>query len=336
MLKLARWLGPWADATKVPTVSSRDEDVDGIRVRIYGRGRNKTFLIAPGLHYAGPDDPRMDRFCRILAAAGHLVIAPFVPSYLALTPNARAITDFARVADALPRWSADKPVVFSISFGSLLAFALAAERGDALDSLVIFGGYSDFHDTLRFSLTGEVASGRKAVRDPLNQPVVIMNLLDHIAHDSAHRDALVEMWRVYVTRTWGRPEMKARERFVAIAEELAPEVPESIRDLFLVGIGAKPGAWDLAVPALADFDATALDPKPYLPRVTNRVDLVHGVDDDVIPFEMSYDLAKLLIRADVRVHVTGLYGHTGAQRPPLGALAKELTTMVRVLRALAK
>ncbi len=336
MLELARWLGPWANPTKVPAVVSRDEDVDGIRVRLYGRGRRQTFLIAPGLHYAGPDDPRMDRFCRILAAAGHLVVAPFVPSYLALTPNARAITDFARIADALPRWSADKPVVFSISFGSLLAFALAAERGDALDSLVIFGGYSDFHDTLRFSLTGEVASGRKATRDPLNQPVVIMNLLDHIAHDSAQRDALIETWRVYVTRTWGRPEMKARERFVAIAEELAPGVPPSIRELFLIGIGARPGAWDLAVPALQDFDATALDPKPYLPRVTNRVDLVHGVDDDVIPFEQSHELAKLLIHADVRTHVTGLYGHTGAQRPPLRALAKELATMVRVLRVLAK
>jgi hypothetical protein len=34
--------------------------------------------------------------------------------------------------------------------------------------------------------------------------------------------------------------------------------------------------------------------------------------------------------------VTGLYGHTGAQRPPLGVLARELATMARVLRVLAK
>ena len=336
MVRLARWLGPWADASKAPNVTSSDEDVDGIRVRVYGRKRGRTFLIAPGLHYAGPDDPRMDRFCRILAAAGHLVVAPFVPSYLALTPNAQAIADFARVADALPRWSTDKPVVFSISFGSLLAFSLAAARPDAVDSLVIFGGYSSFHDTMRFCLNGEVDSGRQALRDPLNQPVVMMNLLDHLEHDSAQRDALAGMWRTYVTRTWGRPEMKARERFVAIAEELAPEVPASVRELFLVGIGARPGAWELAVPALVDFDATALDPAPYLPRVRCRVDLVHGVDDDVIPFEQSHALAKLLVNADVHTHVTGLYGHTGAQRPPLGALAKELATMVRVLRVLAK
>ena len=335
LLTLARWLGPWADAKKAPDVETREEHVDHIRVRLYGKPRGAVFLIAPGLHYAGPDDVRLDRFCRILAAAGHYVIAPFVPDYLALEPKARAIADFARVFDALPRWTDRKPIVFSISFGSLLAFALAAERGDAIDRLIIFGGYADFHETMKFCLTGEVSSGRKALRDPLNQPVVLMNLLDLIEHERSGRDALVAGWRRYVERTWGRPELKARERFVAIAEELAPEIPASVRELFLVGIGARDGAWDLAVPALAKFDASALDPTPYLPRITNRVELVHGVDDDVIPFEQSHVLAAGLVDADVRVHITGLYGHTGAQRPALSVLGKELITMIRVLRVLS-
>ncbi|HEY5928373.1 MAG TPA: hypothetical protein VIV11_42095 [Kofleriaceae bacterium] len=346
IVTLARWLGPWADATKAPSVDQVDEDVGGIRVRVFRKRRagaadgklaarkgETTFLIAPGLHYAGPDDVRLDRFCRILAAGGHHVVAPFIPSYLDLTPNARAIADFAKVFDAMP--AATKPVVFSISFGSLLAFALAAERGDAIDKLVIFGGYAEFDETLRFCLTGEVASGRQATRDPLNQPVVLMNLLDLIAHEHAQRDALIAAWRRYVERTWGRPEMKARERFVAIADELAPDVPTAVRELFLIGIGARPGATELATAALAKFDARALDPTPYLPRITNRVELVHGMDDDVIPFEQSHVLASRLVNADVRVHITGLYGHTGAQRPALSALGKELITMIRVLRVLS-
>lgn len=341
--RLARWLGPWADATKSPRVATADDTIGGVRARRYiahrdGGRRGRTFLIAPGLHYAGPDDPRMDRFCRILAAAGHEVVAPFIADYLALTPNARAISDFTRVFDAVctdERGDGERPIVFAISFGSLLAFALAAERGDAIDRLVIFGGYADFHDTMRFCLTGEVASGRQALRDPLNQPVVLMNLLDHIDHARDAREQLVAGWRRYVERTWGRPEMKARERFVVIAEELALEVPASVRELFLIGIGARPGAVEVAMPALARFDARALDPTPYLSRIRNRVDLVHGMDDDVIPFEQSQALAAQLVNADVRVHITGLYGHTGAQRPALGALGKELLTMVRVLRVLS-
>ncbi len=323
MLTLARWLGPWADATKSPQVPVRDHQVAGLRVRVFGDA-GTPYLIAPGLHYAGPDDPRMDRFCRILAAAGHHVAAPFVPGYLALTPGADAIADFIRVFDAIA--FTQKPVVFSISFGSLLAFALAAARPEAIERLVIFGGYSDFHATMRYCLTGEG-------RDPLNQPVVLMNLLEHIAPHVA--DDLRTWWREYVTQTWGRPEMKARDRFVAVAEALAPSVPEAARELFLVGVGVTLGAWELADAGLAKFDASALDPAPYLAQITGRVDLVHGADDDVIPYTQSLALAQQLGHADVRLHITGMYGHTGAQRPPLSAAVKELVTMVRALRAMS-
>jgi pimeloyl-ACP methyl ester carboxylesterase len=227
-------------------------------------------------------------------------------------------------------------VVFSISFGSLLAFALAAEHGDELDGLVVFGGYCDFHDTMRFCLTGEVASGRTARRDPLNQPVVFSNLLHCVEPPPADPAALLAGWRRYVERTWGRPELKVDDRFVAIAEELAPSVPASVRELFLIGIGARPGAVPIATAALARFDATALDPSPYLARITNRIDLLHGMDDDVIPFEQSHALAAKLSRARVRVHITGLYDHTGASRPSLRDAVREARTMVGMLRVLAR
>jgi pimeloyl-ACP methyl ester carboxylesterase len=332
-LTLARWLGPWADARAAPIVAIRDDEVDGIRVRLFSPSRSarRTFLIAPGLHYAGPDDPRLDRFCRILAAAGHLVVAPYIPDYLALLPTARAKRDFQAVFRALPRWSPQRPVVFSISFGSLLAFALAAEHGAAIERLVCFGGYADLHKALAFCLTGQVASGRAAARDPLNQPVVMMNLL-HLL-DCADRPPVAAAWRQFVERTWGRPELKARERFEPIAEELAASVPAGVRDLYRIGVGVTPGAADLALAALARFDASALDPAPYLPRIANRVELVHGVDDDVIPYEHAHALAAAL--PDARVHLTGLYGHTGSVLPPIASAAKELATMLRVLRVLS-
>ncbi len=335
LVTLARWLGPWASPDRAPEVATRDGDLAGVRVRHYEprRADGRTYLIAPGLHYAAADDPRLDRFCRVLAAAGHHVIAPFIPSYLALTPDARAIADFIRVAEAVPAAEA-KPVIFSISFGSLLAFALAAERPELAERLVIFGGYADFAGTLRFALTGEVASGRSATRDPLNQPVVLLNLLDGIPHEPTLRAALEAAWRAYVERVWGRPEMKLDGRYQAVAAELAPAVPEAVRELFLVGVGARPGAWSLAESALPHVDVRALDPVPYLARVRGRVDLVHGADDDVIPFEHAHQLAERLVHADARVHVTGLYGHTGASFGRLLALPRELATMVRALRAM--
>ncbi|HEX4452657.1 MAG TPA: alpha/beta hydrolase [Kofleriaceae bacterium] len=331
ILTLARWLGPWADATKAPPAEVRDEVIGGLHVRTYvqsgtdvrtyqNASKSAPFVIAPGLHYAGADDPRLDRFCRILAAGGHRVVAPFVPSYLALEPDQRAIDDFVRCCDELPRC-----VAFSISFGSLLVFAAAAERPDKFERLVVFGGYADFIDAMRFCLTGER-------RDPLNQPVVLMNLLDHIDHDRAHTAALKAAWRQYVESTWGRPELKVPERYLAIAEQLAPSVPADVRELFLAGI--RPGAWPVAEPALALADRRDLEPARFLAHVRGRVDLVHGADDDVIPVEHVHRLAAGLVNADVRVHVTGLYGHTGAGFGKLAALPRELATMLRVLRAL--
>ena len=335
LARLGRWLGPWADAKQAPDVPARDEELDGIRVRIYGR-HGHPYLIAPGLHFAGPDDPRLDRFCRILANAGYLVIAPFIPDYLALVPTRRAIQDFRRVFAARARWTPARPTVFSISFGSLLAFALAADHASELDGLVIFGGYADFHETMEFCLTGTLSSGRTATRDPLNQSIVLMNLLDHLEPPCADPSAVAAAWRRYVMRVWGRPEMKVRERFTAIANELAPDVPDNVRDLFHTGIGTRPGAVELAMPALAKFDARALDPSPYLSRIRGRVDLVHGTNDDVVPFEQTHTLARLLTNADVGVHITGMYGHTGSQTPRWSVAAKELVTMLRVLRVLAR
>lgn len=340
MLRLARWLGPWADPTKAPDVRVVEDALDGMRVKIFGepRRRARTFLIAPGLHYAGADDPRLDRFCRILANAGHLVVSPYIPDYLALIPTARAKADFARAFDALPRWSRStrKPIVFSISFGSLLALALAAERGDELERVVLFGPYADLRSTLVFALTGDTGA-RVAKRDPMNQPVVLMNLIEHLAGAPTGelRAALMAGWRRYIERVWGRMEMKDDGRYLAVARDVRPTVPAAVHALYDIGTGIAPGAPALVFDALARFDASAVDPAPYLARVTSRVDLVHGTDDDVIPYEHSHLLAKAMPLADVRVHVTGLYGHTGSSGLRLASAARELVTMVKVLRAMS-
>jgi pimeloyl-ACP methyl ester carboxylesterase len=336
IIQLARWLGPWADANLRPDARVIDDRVDAMQVRVYRPAApdrtGETYLIAPGLHYAAADDPRMDRFCRILTTAGHTVIVPFVPDFLALVPTEKAKRDFAAVFETLPRWSERKPIVFSISFGSLLAFALAAEHGPQIARLVIFGGYFELRETLEFCFTGKIGE-RQATRDPMNQSVVLLNLLDQL--DCADRGAVAAAWRRFVERTWGRAELKRDDRYQAVAHDLLPEVPEPVRELFLVGVGVLPGARELVFDALDRFDASALDPAPYLARITNRVDLVHGTDDDVIPFEHSQRLAAALVNADARLHITGLYGHTGSQRPPLASAAREMLTMLRVLRALS-
>ena len=87
LLGLAWWLGPWTSDEGVPGgVESQDVDVPPtadaarpMRARIYrpsDRQADGSLLLIQGLHYAGADDPRMDRFARVafpVAFAGILV-----------------------------------------------------------------------------------------------------------------------------------------------------------------------------------------------------------------------------------------------------------------------
>ena len=350
-LALGRWLGPWTSEARRPEVERDRLAIDGdepFEAWVYRpRGRVRgAYLIAPGLHYAGPADPRMDRFCAVLAASGILVLAPFLPDYTSLRVTARTADDLGRAFDALwahpARPPGVRPGVFSISFGSLLAARLAgALRPDQVGALVLFGGYADWDATIRYCLTGELDGRPHGVRDPLNQPVVFINLIDPVLADvglEAENPApVLAAWRRYVEATWGRVEMKRDGRHVAVARAMAAEVPPRLRELFLIGCGAEPGGYAMVQRALSRQAPAFLDPRPHLARVRCPVYLVHGIDDDVIPYPQSARLAEALpAHVASEVHLTGLYGHTsktsvGELVRSARLLAREMVTMARIL-----
>lgn len=304
-----------------------------------------SYLVAPGLHFLGPDDPRLDRFCRVLAAAGVLVLAPFLPDFLALRVAPETADDLGAAWDHLAELSAAErlppPAIFSISFGSAPAITLAGRDShrERVGPLVLFGGYADFEAAVRFALTGEARRGEEVLRlprDPLNAPVVFLNLLPWL-EVPGDREALAQAWRRMVERTWGKMELKrpgAREPFAA---EIAAELPPELRELFHVGCGLSPGGDALLEEALrAQGEALRFtDPRPALARVRAPVVIVHGRDDDVIPFLEAEKLRAALPPGHPhRVFLTGLYGHTGMERPRLGDLTREVATLLGVARAL--
>jgi hypothetical protein len=131
--------------------------------------------------------------------------------------------------------------------------------------------------------------------------------------------------------------MKAPERYRAVAEEIAKDVPESVKQLYLHGIGLTPDWMPFALDCirLGAVGEAALDALPYLPDVRCKVDIMHGINDDVIPFEQAQVLANGMVNADVRVHLTGLYDHSGGARPPLTTMVREGVTMLRIIDILA-
>lgn len=362
---LTRWLGPWTDEHARPdtvcrrtlSVSAPDVDGDGQR---NGSGRRTrrfdawlyapvrkpvcgAYAIAPGVHFEGPSDPRMDRFCRILAASGYLVISPFIADYMRLIISRQAIVDFHATVEALREdraFSAGLELrLFSISFGSLLAISVAASPAlrAHVERVVLFGGYADWQEVMRFCLTGEGAEHF----DPLNRPVVFMNLLDAVlacgGYSSTHKSSLLDAWLTFVQRTWSRAGKKRDREFEPVARQLVRTVPEPVRHLYLMGCGVEDGGVALCERALAVFDGTHMEVRSLLPDVRCPVHIAHGADDDVIPVSQARELdAAMPVGLPHAMYITGLYGHT-AQANMLDvvpALGREVTTLARLVYAI--
>lgn len=360
-VRLLSQLGPWADLARAPAAVERrslrvppsHDDERPMVARVYAPVDERpkgAYLVAHGLHYAGPDDPRMDRFLRVLAHAGFLVVCPLLPSYTSLSVDERVTGELTRgllLYESLPERPRDVlPGVFSISFGSLPAYRLAAREDAAsrIGAVVVFGGYVDFARTLAFALGAREGIAFAPAHDPLNLPVVVMNLLSAMQELPCDPVRVVPHFERYVRATWGRPEMKANARFHAVAHEIARDiVDDDARQFFLLGCGVLPGARDLCLRALTRIDARAFDPTDAIVRARVPIHAIHGVDDDVIPYTELARLAALapLSASPISTSLTGLFAHTGhADKTPLARRlsvgAREAKTMLQMVRALVE
>ena len=296
------------------------------------------YLIAQGMHYLGPSDPRLARFCRILSGAGFVVIAPGLPSYLDLCFEERCADELELAARAaLERLPPEVGLsIFSISFGSWPAFQVASRVNTS--ALVCFGGYADFGEALRFCVRGSETDDSIA-HDPLNAPVLFLNLIESLPGRPSDTARLAHAWRAMAYRTWGRAELKEADARAEIAGTIARELPQDERHLFLQGCGLRQGGaelFDEALEGAADRFAWA-DPGPAIERLRCPVAIVHGRDDDVIPWQHAERLRDLCSAVvPTRLFLTGMYGHTGSQRPTLRAAFGELRTMLGIADTLGR
>ncbi|MBX3271668.1 MAG: hypothetical protein KF729_15485 [Sandaracinaceae bacterium] len=335
--RLARWLGPWASEAVRPPVRRRAVRFEGERGPLEAwaytprdRAPAGATLVVPGLHYLGPADVRLDRFNAILAASGQLVLCPFLPEFRrarvgpALVPDALAAYD---ALAALPDAPHRRPGIFSISFGSYPAIHVAARRDPG--ALTIFGGYASFDEAIRFSLEGDP----DRPHDPLNRPVVFINLLEHLPDAPPDRARLGDAWLELVRRTWGKLEMK-EGGFRELARAMSARLPASHRVLFEIGAGIRGGGVEVIRAALVEGRRTLLhlDPAPVIGDVRCPVSVVHGRDDDVIPYTQAERLHELFEGSQLLL--TGLYAHTGAALPSPRAALDEGRAMIGIVEAM--
>lgn len=312
-------------------------------------GQNgSTILLLPGLHFLGPDDKRFRRLAAVLAATGADVVAPYLSDFLGLRLTPRLIEE---AEAALLVASERGPVsVMSISFGSIAAFHLAAKYPDRVKRMVVFGGYRNLELSFRFALGGAIPSapaftvdrGQQhvpaQVRDPLNGPAVIANLVEDML-PVAQADAFRAAALAFSRRTWSRngaAQDKHDGRHLKVGAEIAATLEGDAAHLFRVACRLEGNPLDVVdqVFERARPRFAFLDPSPLMARISAPVACVHGRDDDVIPWSESEAMARDLPNGSA--FITGLYGHTGrANGAAAGALVRELRAMAGVIDAMA-
>ena len=323
----------WRDVT-IPT---RHGD---LAARVYAPegypGRVPGFIIFPGIHRGGVDEPRLAGFSRRFASAGAVVVSVPLPDLREFRVTMRT-TD--QIEDAT-LWAAGQRGIAhdgrvglgGVSFAGGLALVAAGRPAldGRLSMVVSFGGYGDLPRTLRFLCTGVLPDGTR--RQPHDYGIAVVLL--EVAPAMVPSEQLEPLRRGVLTFLEGSlHDLTDKPRAAALfadARAQAARLPEPARtllewvndrDVARLGPAVLPHVERLA-------GADELSPE-RAPATTAPVFLLHGETDAVIPSAETPLVADYLRRQGntrVRALLTPLVSHADLD---LDAAAGDIWNLVK-------
>ena len=337
MSGVARTVAEWetsAVSEEALTVPSRSGPLPAKRYTPAGRQR-RVFLLVPGVHASGVDEPRLIGFARDLAAMGHPVVTVGPPDLAAYTITPRT-TDM--IEDAAAWLSGQRDLtpdgrvgMMGISFAGGLSIVAAGRPSirDKVAAVLSLGGHGDLPRTLRYLCTGSQPDG--SLRPPHDYGVVIILL--SVADRVVPEDQVGPLKQALLTfLEASRLDLIDKAQSAAEfehARQLASALPEPSRTLMgYVNDRDVSHLGPILLPYVAAMGADpALSPAKSPPPSAD-VYLLHGADDNVIPAAESILLARDFRAEGVRVHllVTPLITHAEVDR------ASDVNDMWRLVR----
>lgn len=348
-LKLLYWLGPWTPQERAPEDIERHPSSYRSRNEVQplwiyrGKDSKWPLFLVPGIQHQGPADPRLDRFARVLAHAGYVVGVPALPTMIDLRMEVEVIEDVQQAFLGFAASFVARVAVFSISASSIAALHLGVvdRCRSSVSQIMLFGGYRYWSEALIFAMDGWVDADTQLQIDPLNLPVVLLNVIEGLPLSEGERAELYQAWHRFVCVVWENPNYTQKSAYQPVAEQLASALSPELCDLFLQGCSVKAGGIDLAKSAIQQCarDTDWLDPKPVLTQLQCPLHIAHGREDVVVPYTHAQQIAELVPQA--KVYVTGLAHHAGVNGIShyLGQLPNLLLELVRsigLLRAMAR
>lgn len=251
-------------------------------------------ILLHGAAPTGKDDPRLVNLAAILARARFVVLLPDLVRLRKLQLRASATQE---IADAI-RYMVSSPsltpngtvgiAAISVAAGPAIRAALKPEARERVRFILAIGGYYDLLTTLTFSTTGYfLDEGRWRWQEPneLGKWVFVLSNIEELTNrtdreifeaiaDRKRRNEPIEI-EGFVSRL--SPEGLAIHRFITNTD------PEQATTLFA------------QLPPKVKYEVRALSPsKGDLSQMQAQVILVHGLDDPIVPYTESIQLARAL------------------------------------------
>ncbi|MEX2270243.1 MAG: hypothetical protein WD690_02140 [Vicinamibacterales bacterium] len=298
-----------------------------LAARVYtpsdGAASAPSFIIFPGIHRGGVEEPRLAGFSRRFASGRVNVVSVPLPDLREFRVTMRSID---QIEDAT-LWAANEPGIGrggkvglgGVSFAGGLSLVAAGRPAlrDRLSMVVSFGGYGDLARVLRFLCTGILPDGRRG--SPHDYGVVVALL--EVAPSMVPPDQVAPLRRGVLTFLEGslhdQTDKPRATALFADAREQQTTLPEPsstllgwVNDRAVAQLGAA------VLPHVEKLSGTeALSPEHTAPAVA-PVFLLHGAEDNVIPSAETPLVATYLRRSGnthVRALLTPLVSHATLQ-----------------------
>lgn len=309
-----------------------------LRADLYlpGRGgRHGGVVLAPGFTELGKDEPRVVWLARLLARIGFAVLVPDflgLRSLKALETDVRDMVDsFRTLASLGPRVRPDRVGLIGFSYGAGPTLIAAADPAIARQVCFVIsvGGYYDLVDVIRFLTTGHFDwQGNRGHLPPSPDArgrFLLANL--DLLRDAKDREILAAAARDLAEG--------ARREVAVPTAELTPW-GAALHALLMNTDPTQVGGLIAQLDPQVRDRIAFLSPSRVVGRLHAHLVIVHGVQDDFIPYTESLRLAAAAPARD-RVHlaITRLLNHvdpTGLRLNPRTFLRVYLRDLWRIAR----
>jgi hypothetical protein len=253
-------------------------------------------ILVPGIHPNGIHDRRFSAFAETCAEAGFYVVAPDIPEFRNFHITHESVNILKAILNALP---SEVPAenrkrigMLGISYGAGPMFLIAAESD--VDFLVSVGGYFNLLHTLEYSFTGAHPGDQNRGSHEWGRLIFAIN---HLSELVAPQDEEIVEKSLSL-----RLQLKVKEA-EQLESQLSPDGKELMQGI-LTGLTETQKDLFLNVLLRRKEEAIAMSPEHVLNQLDpdTHIYLLHGPNDDAIPFEETIELQKALVAAGFDPH----------------------------------